>query len=180
MINIDLQRKVKCKPRKKKKHLSVRNTTYNIGRKYQDYLNYMTNYSDTQVFQMDTVYNTKGGPGILTLFFVGIGLMLGYYLESLTIECVTKAINAIHESLGKRHCTLLLTDNGSEFKAPERLEIGTDNTQRTKVFYCEPYASYQKAQIENNHGFIRTILPKKRPFPLRTQDKLESHQQGFA
>jgi IS30 family transposase len=77
--NIDLPRKVKCKPRKKKKSQSVRNTTYNIDRKYQDYLNHMANYPDTQVVQMDTVYNAKGGPGILTLFFVGIGLMLGYY-----------------------------------------------------------------------------------------------------
>ncbi len=174
--NIDLPRKVKCKPRKKKKPQSVCNTTYNVDRKYEDYLNYMAHYPDTQVVQMDTVYNAKGGPGILTFFFVGIGLMLGYYLESLTIECVTNAVDEIHERLGdelfKRHFALLLTDNGSEFKAPERLELGINNMQRTKVFYCEPYASYQKAQIENNHGFIRAVLPKKRPFPMLTQEKL--------
>ena len=174
--NIDLPRKVKCKPRKKKKPESVRNTTYNSDRKYQDYLHYMTQHPYTQVIQMDTVYNAKGGPGILTLYFVGVGLMIGYYLESLTVECVTKAIDAVQESVGdelfKKHFQLLLTDNGSEFKAPERIEISTDNTKRTKVFYCDPYASYQKGQIENNHGFIRTILPKKRSFSILTQEKV--------
>jgi len=174
--NIDLPRKVKCKPRKKKQPEKIRNTTYNIDRKYQDYLNYMTRYPDTQVVQMDTVYNAKSGPGILTLYFVGLGLMIGYCLESLTIECVTRAIDSVHESVGdalfKDHFQLLLTDNGSEFKSPERLELGSDNTKRTKVFYCEPYASYQKAQIENNHGFIREILPKKHSFGVLTQEKV--------
>lgn len=125
---------------------------------------------------MDTVYNAKGGPGILTLYFVGVGLMIGYFLESLSIECVIRAVNTIHESVGdelfKAHFQLLLTDNGSEFKASERLESTGDCIERTKVFYCEPYASYQKAEIENNHGFIREILPKKCSFGALTQEKV--------
>lgn len=174
--NIDLPRKVKYKPRKNKKPKSIRNSTYNVNRKYEDYLKYMDEHPTTQVVEMDTVHNAKSGPGILTLFFVNVGLMLGIYLEALTIECVTKAIDSIIESLGeelfKEHFQLILTDNGSEFKAPELLEFDSENTRRTNVFYCEPYASYQKPHVENNHGFIRTILPKKSSFSLLTQEKV--------
>ncbi len=174
--SIDLPRKVKCKPRKKKAVKPIRNTTYNIDRKYEDYLKYMEEYPETQVVQMDTVYNNKSGPGILTLHFVGIGLMLGYYLESLTIECVSTAIDELHERLGDelftKHFTLLLTDNGSEFKAPERLELNQEQQVRTKVFYCDPYCSYQKPHVENNHIQMRTILPKKSSFLSLTQEKV--------
>lgn len=70
---------------------------YSIDRKHQDYLNHLANYPDAHIVQMDIVYSTKGGPGILILFFVGIDLMLGYYLESFTTMCV---VEAIQESFG--------------------------------------------------------------------------------
>lgn len=31
---------------------------------------------------------------------------------------------------------------------------------RTKVFYCDPMASWQKPHIEKNHEFIRYVLPR--------------------
>ncbi len=174
--NIDLPRKVKCKPRKKKQDKGVRNTTYNIGRKYEDYLKYMDEHPETQVVEMDTDKGGKSGPAILTLHFVGLGLLLGYLIESITIECITTAINELYEQVGydlfDKHFQLLLTDNGGEFKAPERLELGSNQKQRTKVFYCDPYCSYQKPHIENNHLQIRTVLPKKTSFKGLTQAKV--------
>lgn len=174
--NIDLPRKVKFKPRKRKMPALIRNTSYNEGRKYEDYLNHIAENPAKQVVQMDTVYNQKGGPAILTLYFVGTGLMLGYYLERLTAECVAAVIDTIHNRLGddlfKRYFQVLLTDNGSEFKASERLENGPGDTKRTQVYYCEPYASYQKGQLENNHGFIRMVIPKKRSMATLTQAKI--------
>lgn len=174
--NIDLPRKVKFKPRKRKMQVAIRSTSYNEGRKYEDYLNYVAENPTKQVVQMDTVYNQKSGPAILTLYFVGTGLMIGYHLERLTSECVTGAIDSIHQKLGdelfKRYFQVLLTDNGSEFKASDRLEKGPGDTKRTQVFYCEPYASYQKGQLENNHGFIRMVIPKKRSMATLTQDKV--------
>ena len=37
------------------------------------------------------------------------------------------------------------------------------------LFYCDPGKSYQKAEIENNHTFIRRILPKGISFDQLTQ-----------
>ena len=35
---------------------------------------------------------------------------------------------------------------------------------RTKLFYCDPYSSFQKGGIEKNHEYIRWVLPKGRSF----------------
>ncbi len=56
--------------------------------------------------------------------------------------------------------TVCLADNGSEFSNPKVLEFDAQGTQRTRVFYCDPYVSYQKPNVELNHEFIRKILPK--------------------
>ena len=57
-----------------------------------------------------------------------------------------------------------MTDRGSEFTNPSALETAPDGRQRTKIFYCDPQASWQKPNVELNHQFIRRILPKGRSF----------------
>lgn len=34
------------------------------------------------------------------------------------------------------------------------------NNPRTRVFYCDPLASWQKAKLEKNHEYIRKVIPK--------------------
>jgi len=56
---------------------------------------------------------------------------------------------------------VILTDNGAEFSNPSAIETSPfTGENRTKVFYCDPNASWQKGQIENNHTILRRILPK--------------------
>ena len=45
---------------------------------------------------------------------------------------------------------VILTDNGSEFSNPRCIENGPDGKgfQRTRIYYCNPSAPYQKAEIE--------------------------------
>ena len=69
----------------------------------------------------------------------------------------------------KKVFPLILTDNGSEFKAPESFEKNKYDDSRTKVFYCDPHKSWQKARIEKNHEFIRYILPKGKSFDKLNQ-----------
>ncbi len=40
------------------------------------------------------------------------------------------------------------------------MECGSDNTKRTRVFYCDPMASGQKGSLEKRHVELRYILPK--------------------
>lgn len=173
--NIDLRRKVKYKPRKSNKTPKEKKT-HRIGKSYIDFCAYMTENADTEVIEMDTVYGRKGGKVLLTLFFRRSSLMAAILLDRCTQECVTEAFNKIYDEVGpdvfKASCPIFLTDNGSEFLNPDAIEYDLNGDQRTKVFFCDPMASYQKGQLEKNHGFIRYVLPKGRSFDHLNQEKI--------
>lgn len=93
---------------------------------------------------MDTIHGNRGGKSILTFFFRSCSLMIAFILEACTQECDKEVIDDIYERLGddvlKRSLQVILTDNGSEFKAPELHEYDDCGKQRTKIFYCNPMA----------------------------------------
>lgn len=60
----------------------------------------------------------------------------------------------------KKTFPVILTDNGSEFSNPHSLEFNDEGIGRTRIFFCNPGASYQKGAIEKNHEFIRYVIPK--------------------
>lgn len=177
--NIDLQRKVKYKPRKSnEKNRTKLNSSIRVGRTYQDFLNYISNHPDTSIVEMDTVEGIKGGKVLLTLLFRKTKLMLIFLLDKKNKECVSKKFYLLKELLGielyKSLFQVILTDNGSEFFNPLAIEL--DNSYQTIVshlFYCDPGKSYQKGSIEKNHEFIRYILPKGSSFDNLNQDKCD-------
>ncbi len=173
--NIDLPRKVKYKSRKKAS-FPKEVPTHRLGRTYDEFSAFLEANPDIPVVEMDTIHGNRGGKSILTFFFRSCSLMIAFLLEACTQECVKEAIDDIYERLGadvfKRTFSVILTDNGSEFKAPELLEYDDCGKQRTKLFYCNPMASYQKPHIEKNHEYIRYILPKGKSFDKLTQEQV--------
>jgi len=174
--NIDLPRKVKMKPRKKNKEGKGKLQQYREGRTYEDFLAFILANPDIPVVEMDTVHGTRSGKVILTLFFRNTSLMVGILLSHCSQECVLEAIDWLYEKLRdtvfQNTFPVLLTDNGSEFKVPAEIETTEDGCIRTRVFYCDPMASYQKPHIEKNHEFIRYVLPKGKTFKNLTQEKV--------
>ena len=89
---------------------------------------------------------------------------------------VKEAIGKLYEVLGhelfKKYFPVILTDNGSEFKTLESLELDNRVNQRTKIFYCFPMASYQKPYVEKNHEYIRYIITKGTSLNNRTQEEI--------
>jgi IS30 family transposase len=78
---------------------------------------------------------------------------------------------------------VVLTDNGSEFSNPKMLEADGQGNQRTKVFYCDPYSSFQKPSVELNHEFIRKVVPKGASFDGLVQsdvDLMISHINSYS
>ena len=67
---------------------------------------------------------------------------------------------------------VILADNASEFSNPSRIEFDSQGNRRTRLFYCDPSAPYQKGAAENNHEFIRRIIPKGTDLALYTQDQI--------
>lgn len=175
--NIDLPRKVRCKKRKKST-LSVPSAQkHSFGRAYEDFLNFTEQFPDVPIVEMDTV---KGGAGkgkvLLTLFFRNSSFMLAFILDSCSQTCVKQILDSLYAHLGHTSFTsafpVILTDNGSEMKAPESFELAPCGRQRTKVFYCHPMNSNQKARLEKNHEYLRYIFPKGKSFDAYSQEDI--------
>jgi IS30 family transposase len=173
--NIDLPRKVRYRPRKKAKTRFKIDKACVIGRSYNDYLTFMESMESSAVVQMDTVEGRKGGKVLLTLSFVNSSYMLAYLRDANTSKSVTDIFQMLWGILGKEYFMelfpVILTDNGSEFSNPTAIEFDEENNRRTKLFYCHPSSPFEKGAIENNHEFIRRILPKGTSFDHLTQEK---------
>ena len=173
--NIDLPRKVTYKPRKSKKKKEV-NHTWKEGRKYSDFVAFIESYPEVSIVEMDTVEGLKGGKVLLTMLFRNSNCMLAFLLPDKTQASIVSVFNSLEEKLGSilfhKTFPVILTDNGSEFNNPLLLEIGKEDFLRTSIYYCDPYASYQKGRLEKNHEFIRYVVPKGKSFDGYIQEDI--------
>lgn len=171
--NIDLPRKVKF--RKRKKRCTPKNTKARQNRTYDNFKEYLKNFPDVQIVEMDTVEGVKGGKVLLTFFLRNCKLMLAFLLNEKTTEAVKEVFDTLENLIGhdlfSKIFEVVLTDNGSEFSDPLSLEFNSEGIGRTRIFYCNPASAYQKGSIEKNHEFIRYVIPKG-----TSLDNLSQHQ----
>ena len=177
--NIDLPRRVRYKKRKtrptpRKEYLLP---VYRNKRTYVDFEKYTKAFPDLDVVEMDTVKGHRStGKCLLTLLFRSCSFMIIILLPDCTQRSVVNAINNLCDTIGlrtfKKYFPIILTDNGPEFKNPWDIEKNDAGTWRTKVFYCDPYVSNQKARLEKNHEYIRYVIPKGRSMYRYTQDDI--------
>jgi len=174
--NIDLPRKVKFRPRKSQ-HDSVKvDKKCRIGRTYEDFLRYMKEHPGNPIVEIDSVIGTVGGKLLLTIHFVKAEFMLAFIRDRNTAASVTNVFNYLNDILGdddySKLFPVILADNGSEFSDPTSIEISPDGVVRSKLFYCNPSSPYQKGSVENNHEFIRRIIPKGKSMDELDQEKI--------
>lgn len=177
VTNLTLKRKVRRKVSKKK--LKKRKEPENYtNRTYTDYLEYKIQNPNITTTEMDTVYNHQSGPYIQTFIFENTSFMIGILHNQKTAESMSNSLTKLQNKLtdveyGKLF-SLLLTDRGSEFGKPQQFEINMKTGEiRSKIFYCDPMQSSQKPHVENNHIFIREILPNGQDWSHLTQEKID-------
>ena len=168
VANIDLPRKVRYKKRRSKTPKEPCDYAVRQGRTYQDFLMYTANNPELSIVEMDTVEGRKGGKVLLTMLIRSCRLGLTFLMDDKTQKSVKICFDFLLDALGEKHFQALfgviLTDNGSEFLNPAEIECNGDGIVHTRLFYCDPNASYQKGMLEKNHEFIRYILPKGASF----------------
>ena len=173
---LDFPRIVRHKKRKNKKRRTRQEKEILIGRKYDDFMEYISKNPDLNIVEMDTVEGLKSDSKcILTLFWRKSNFMLMFLLEKQTTEEVTQVFEYLQQTIledeYKRLFQVILTDNGHEFYDVSNIECHHKTGEvLSKVFYCDPGASWQKGGIEKNHEFIRYVLPKKTTFKNLTQN----------
>ena len=174
--NIDMPRRVRFAPRKKRKDYKV-DKKCRISRTLEDYKSFIATHPDLPVAQMDSVEGRKGGKVLLTIHFVQAECMLAFLRDTNDSQSVIDNINRLYYTLGSENfCTImpiLLGDNGSEFSNPTAIEFDEKEKQRTHVFYCDPSAPGQKGSCERNHEFIRMFIPKGQSLDDFTQDMID-------
>lgn len=163
--NIDLRNKVK---RKQRSHRNLHNETSvavsKIGHMYKDYQYYIAE-NDCSVVEMDCVEGNKDDNAtLLTLHFTDFKMQLAFIMDNQTSTNVVAVLDMLEETLGtdlfRMMFPCILGDNGKEFSDITGMERSINSGQRTKIFFCEPNRPDEKGHCENNHKYIRYILPK--------------------
>ena len=177
VTNMTLKRKVKRKV--SRKQLKKRKEPQNYeGRTYTDYLEYKIQNPNITTTEMDTVYNSQTGPYIQTFIFENTEFMIGILHTEKTSDSMSESLNILQDKLSAKEYEqlflVLLTDRGTEFAKAQQFEVNIHTGEiKGKIFYCDPMQSSQKPHVENNHNFIREILPNGQDWSHLTQEKLD-------
>lgn len=92
-------------------------------------------------------------------------------------EAVETAKRIIKTFLGKNKEYILscTVDNGGEFTQHEMIA----QSLNAEIYFCDPYASYQKGSVEQGNGTIRAELPRKCDFESMTQNEINKLMRGI-
>ena len=88
-----------------------------------------------------------------------------------TALSTVKVLNKLERRFGRSFAKVfksITTDNGSEFSADELMERSVFGCRRnrTTVYHCHPYSSWERGSNENQNRYIRLFIPKG--VPIRT------------
>jgi len=175
--NFSLKEQVQRKQFNKKYKKRKQASNYE-GHTFKDYTKFKTDNPNTKTTEMDTVYNSPSGPYIQTFYFEGTELMIGFIHNNKTSESMAKTLDNQQDKLTTDEFanlySLILTDRGVEFEIVD-LFIKNKSTGevRLNIFYCDPYTSSQKPHIENNHNYVRDIIPNEMDLSIITQEDLD-------
>ena len=173
--NFSLRRQVSMR---KRKSLKPRKQPANYeGHKYEDYLRFKIENPTVSTTEMDTVYNDPEGPYIQTFIFENAPVMIGFLHKEKTCVSMASTLDIPQERFGddyRKLFSLLLTDRGSEFEKHDLFEINYETGEiRSDIFYCDPQMPSQKPHVENNHNYLRNIIPNGIRLDSLTQGELD-------
>ncbi len=89
---------------------------------------------------------------------------------------VIKFVNKLERRFGKDFRKVfksITVDNGGEFADFVGLERSIYGGQRTNVYYCHPYSSYERGSNERLNREIRRLLPKGTDFTIYTDAQIK-------
>lgn len=168
IANIDLKRKVRYLVRKPKiKQISM-DYDYLDQRRFEDFTSILLDLdSSVNIWEMDTVEGKKGENEkcVLSLLHRKSNLQLFFLMPCKNMLEVNKIFDAIKLVLGaelfKATFSVILTDNGSEFKDPLSIETMPGTGEKViSIYYCHPKRSEEKGKCEKNHEHFRECVPK--------------------
>ena len=119
-------------------------------------------------FEMDTIVGKDGRGAIVTLTERSTNMLFMRKLDKgKNARELARTVVKMLEPY-KEYIKTITTDNGTEFACHEIIAKALD----TKVYFADPYASWQKGTIENQNGLIRQYIPKGTDFKEYSHQKI--------
>lgn len=130
------------------------------------YINHRKTYGH---WEGDTVHGRGKSGYIATFVERKSGYLIAAILPDCTSESFTAACRLCFSQIPIKYRKTLTLDNGPEMKFAEAIE----NRISTKVYYANPYHSWERGTNENTNGLLRYFFPKKSSFAALTQKELD-------
>lgn len=168
------------KGRRKKKYKKVRKQARaNAGDSIEKRPEEVEGRQEFGHWEMDTVVGKRGESkhSLLVLTERKTRKEIIVKLAEHTMEQVCRSLDALERKCGSLFRTIFKTitvDNGSEFSdcaGMERSAIG--DGERTKIFYCHPYSSFERGTNEVANRMVRRKIPKGTNFDEKTDEEIQ-------
>ena len=93
--------------------------------------------------------------------------------EDHSAEAVVKALDRLEREWGsemfRKVFKTITVDNGTEFSYCNEMEKSVFSGERTKIYYCHPYSSWERGTNEVTNRMVRRKVPKGSNFDAKTQ-----------
>lgn len=163
---------------KKRKYRTVHAKTAPKGRSIDKRGDEINNRSVFGHWEMDTVVGKrKKGECLLVLTERQTGYEIIIKIPDKSSASVVNALNGLERKYGVLFSVLFKTitcDNGTEFSATANMEQSIFGGQRTTIYYCHPYSSWERGQNENQNGLIRRFIPKGTRMENYTEEYIQA------
>lgn len=179
---IDLPYAVKYKKRKhNKKYEYTNNKIDRSGHTYLDYLAYTHKHPGISVWQLDFLGAIKSdSKAILSFILPTVHFTLLDIITSPDSEKIVSFFDELEAKIGTEEfinlIPVILTDRDPCFRDIEGICFSKiTGEERCKLFYCDPYVSSQKPNVENINKQIRKFFPKGSTIDHLSKDQVKKH-----
>ena len=166
---IDLPYAVKYKKRKhNKKYEYTDNKIDRSNHTYLDYLSYIHKNPNCNVWQLDFLGTIKSdSKNILSFILPNVHFTLLDIINNPNSKKVVEFFDNLENTIGtesfKDLIPVILTDRDPKFADINGICFSKiTGEERCKLFFCDPYVSNQKPNVENMNKQIRLFFPKNK------------------
>jgi len=123
-------------------------------------------------WELDTVVSSRGKSKACVATFAErkTRLYLALKMPDRTSTSMEMAVDALVQTFPGGTFKTATVDRGKEFACYKNLE----KDHNLKVYFADPYSSWQRGTNENANGLLREFYPKGHDFALVTEEKLGS------
>ena len=179
---IDLPYAVKYKKRKRnKKYESSDNKIDRSNHTYLDYLSYLHKNPRVNVWQLDFLGSIKSdSKNILSFILPEVHFTLLDIIKNPDSDKIVNFFDDLEERIGteafKELIPVILTDRDPCFSDILGICFSKiTGEERCKLFFCDPYVSNQKPNVENINKQIRKFFPKGKSVDNLSKKDVKNH-----